>query len=462
MDRDAAEPRVDDFPGPRARAQVERHHAVAAPSTYVYDFVWDPATPADGPFCTDADGNVLMDFTCHVAAAPLGYNHPDLMARLEAFDLVDPLKTAGQDFYAAPGANAGEALPGPTELMERLAELGEPYGLDTVFLSNSGAEAVENAIKICYARRPGARYGVTFSGAFHGRTLGALSLNRSKAVHRRGYPELPEVVELPFCDDRTCDAGSCSCGFFPDGGASVLRRRLAERGGNLDPDEVAYVILEPMQGEGGYRPPSPAFAEEVADVCATHGIPLIADEIQTGLGRSGEWWAADHYAFEPDVVTAAKGLRVGATLAAEDAFPAEPGRLSSTWGGGDLLSSLVGAATIDVIRERGLRDHAAKQGAALKERLRDLDSPYVEDVRGLGLLVALEFDRKERRDAALEAAFERGLLLLPCGVKTLRVLPPLDVTDRELALGVELLGEALADGRVERADPALPRSDEVT
>ncbi|NIX21981.1 MAG: aminotransferase class III-fold pyridoxal phosphate-dependent enzyme, partial [Actinobacteria bacterium] len=248
----------------------------------------------------------------------------------------------------------------------------------------------------------------------------------------------------------------------PDGEESVLRRRLADRGGNLDPDEVAYVILEPMQGEGGYRLPSPAFAEEVADLCEAHGIPLIADEIQTGLGRSGEWWAADHYAFEPDVVTAAKGLRVGATLAAEGTFPDEPGRLSSTWGAGDLLSSLVGAATIDVIRDRGLREHAARQGEALKERLRGLESPHVEDVRGLGLLVAMEFDRKDRRDAVIEAAFERGLLLLPCGVRTLRLLPPMDVTDRELDLAVELLAEAMADDRVERAEPALPRSDEVT
>jgi 4-aminobutyrate aminotransferase len=363
MDRDAAEPRVETLPGERARRQVARHQAVAAPSTYLYDFVWDPTAPADGPFCTDADGNVLLDFTCHVAAAPLGYNNPDLLERLEAFDLVDPLKTAGQDFYAAIGGSTGRDLPGPTELMERLVELTDGYGLDTVFLSNSGAEAVENAIKICYAARPAATYGVTFTGAFHGRTLGALSLNRSKAVHRRDFPELAGVVELPFCDDRDCTAETCSCGFFPDGGASMLRRRLAQPGGNMDPDDVAYVILEPLQGEGGYRLPSPAFAAEVAEVCETHGIPLVADEIQTGLGRSGEWWAADHYPFEPDVVTAAKGLRVGATIAAEELFPAETGRLSSTWGAGDLLSSFIGASTIDIIREQRLLANAERRGA---------------------------------------------------------------------------------------------------
>ena len=462
MDRDTAEPRVDELPGPRARERVARHDAVAAPSTHVYPFVWDPAAPATGPFCTDVDGNVLLDFTCHVASAPLGYNHPRLRERLAEFDVVDPLKTAGQDFYAGIGALDGESLPGPTELMERLVELVEPYGLDTVFLSNSGAEAVENAIKICHDARPGASYGVTFTGAFHGRTLGALSFNRSKAVHRRGFPELAGVVEVPFCDDRTCTAVTCSCGFFPDGGASTLRRKLAASGGNVDPDDVAFVLLEPVQGEGGYRLPSEAFAEEVADLCATHGIPLVADEIQTGLGRTGSWWASDHYAFEPDVVTAAKGLRVGATVAAEETFPDETGRLSSTWGAGDLLASFVGATTIDVVREAGLLDVAARRGERLVERLRAIDSPHVQDVRGLGLLVAVEFDAKARRDAALEAAFERGLLLLPCGVRTLRVLPPLDVTEREVALGVDLFAEALADDRVAEAAPTRPVGGDAT
>jgi 4-aminobutyrate aminotransferase len=462
MDRSVAEPQVDELPGPLARDQVERHHEVAAPSTYVYEFVWDPTAPAEGPFCTDVDGNVLLDFTCHVAAAPLGYNNPHLQDRLAEFELVDPLKTAGQDFYTAIGGSGGEQLPGPTELMERLVDLSADSGLDTVFLSNSGAEAVENAIKICYDARPGAEYGITFTSAFHGRTLGALSLNRSKATHRRGFPEIEGIVELPFCDDRGCTAETCSCGFFPGDDGSVLRQRLADPGGNMAPTDVAYVILEPVQGEGGYRLPSPAFANEIAAVCDTHDIHLIVDEIQTGLGRSGSWWAADHYAFDPDVITAAKGLRVGATIAAEDTFPEATGRLSSTWGAGDLLSSFVGAATIDVIREQDLLANANRRGEALHEALQGFEAPFVDDVRSLGLLAALEFDREARRDCVLEAAFERGLLLLPCGVKTLRVLPPLDVTERELELGVELLAEAIADERVAEATPALPYSADVT
>ncbi|WP_135302869.1 class-III pyridoxal-phosphate-dependent aminotransferase [Haloarcula amylovorans] len=436
MDRDTAEPTVDSFPGPRARDRASRHAAVAAPSTHVYEFVWDPTADAIGPYCTDVDGNVLLDFTSHVAAAPLGYNNPHLLARLDEFDLVDPLKFAGQDFYADLGD-----LPGPTELMERLTDIA-PDGHDTVFLSNTGAEAVENAIKICYDARPGAEYGITFEGSFHGRTLGALSLNRSKAVHRRGFPEIAGVSSVPFCEDQTCDPSTCSCGFFPDeSGTSWLRRRLGPDG-SIDPESVAYVILEPVQGEGGYRIPSEAFMAEVAAVCGEYGIPLIADEIQTGMGRTGEWWGADNYAIEPDVLAVAKGLRVGATVGREELFPDQTGRLSSTWGGGDLLSSMVGALTIDAIQAENLRQNARKRGDELAELLDT--SPIVDaiDVRNLGSLVAVEFETKARRDEMVTACAKAGLLTLPCGLKTIRLLPPLDVREREIAQAVARFEDA--------------------
>jgi 4-aminobutyrate aminotransferase len=396
---------------------------------------------AEGPFCTDADGNVLLDFTSHVGAAPLGYNNPDLLDRMAEFDLVDPLKIAGQDFYTTAGDPADVAVPGPAELMERLVDVSD--GMDTVFLSNSGAEAVENAIKICYDHS-GGRYGVTFHGAFHGRTLGALSLNRSKGVYRRGFPEVAGVHDAPYCDDRSCEAATCSCGFFADG-SSQLREMLHPERGHVDPDEVAYLVLEPVQGEGGYRFPSDTFLQEVADVCAEHDVLVVADEIQTGLGRTGTFWAAEATPLEPDVITAAKGLRVGATVAREDVFPDERARLSSTWGAGDLLSSLQGAVTIDVIREQGLMANAVARGEQALARLRGADLPGVEDVRGRGLLLAVEFDAKARRDAAVEAATKRGLLTLGCGHETLRLLPPLDVTEREIDLGCDLLAEAVGD-----------------
>jgi len=464
MDRDTAEPRVDVLPGERAREWVARHREVAAPSTHVYDFVWDVTAPAAGPFCTDVDGNVLLDFTSHVAAAPLGYDNPTIRERLAEFDLVDPVKIAGQDFYLGSSGPASDPdVPGPAELMHRLVELTGDYGMDTVFVSNSGAEAVENAMKICYDFRDGATHGITFTGAFHGRTLGALSLNRSKAVHRRDFPELSGIAEVPFCDDRACTRETCSCGFFPDGDApSRLRRMLDPDGGNLAPDDVAFVAVEPIQGEGGVRVPSEAFMDELAAACSDYGIPLIADEIQAGLGRTGEWWGSDDYAIEPDVIAAAKGLRVGATVARGEVFPAERARLSSTWGAGDVLASLVGVLTIDVIREEGLVANARERGQQARESLRDADIDHAVDVRGRGLLLAVEFDTKARRDAVLECCFKRrGLLTLPAGRKSLRLLPPLDVTEREIELGVELLADSIGDREVRQAAPQVDTGDDV-
>ena len=444
MDRDTATPDVTDLPGDRAQEWVEYHHNSAAPSTYVYEFVWDRTAPAEGPFCTDIDGNVLLDFTSHVAAAPLGYNNPLIMEPLAEFDLVDPLKIAGQDFYVAGGSSPGDGLPGSSGLMERLTDITAHYEMDTVFLSNSGAEAVENAIKIAYDDSAGAKYAITFDGAFHGRTLGALSLNRSKSVYRREFPEISAVHDAPFCDDRGCTPATCSCGFFVDG-VSRLRRKLDPDRGHIDPNDVAYLIMEPIQGEGGYRFPSDAFTDEIAALVDEHDITLIADEIQSGIGRTGELWGSDHYALEPDVITSAKGLRVGATISRSDVFPEETGRLSSTWGAGDIIASAQGALTLDAIREEGLMANAVTRGRQFKETMRDADLDGVTDIRGKGLLLAVEFDEKQRRDEVVKRAFARGLLTLSCGYNVLRILPPLDVTGREIELGADLLTAAIRD-----------------
>jgi 4-aminobutyrate aminotransferase len=441
MDRETATPTVTSMPGERAAAFVENVHEYAAPSTHVYEFVWEYTDEATGPFCTDVDGNVLMDFTGHVGAAPLGYNNPTIKDRLAEFDLVDPMKIAGQDFYAS----SGDAdLPGPDALMERLTEICAHYEMDRVFLSNSGAEAVENALKICYDHT-GGKYGITFKGAFHGRTLGALSLNRSKEIYRREFPEISSVHDAPFCRDRHCDPSSCECGFFA-GDTSQLRRMLDPERGHVNAEEVAYLILEPIQGEGGYHVPSEAFMDEIAALQDEHGFPIIADEIQSGLGRTGKMWASDHYAIEPDVIAAAKGLRVGATVASTEIFPGEKSRLSSTWGAGDILASIQGSLTIDVIREQNLTDNATEQGQAFRELLHEaLPDAVTEDVRGKGLMIGVEFDSKDRREAVQQTAFERGLLTLGAGYKTLRLLPPLDVTRREIELATEVLTETVEE-----------------
>jgi len=441
MDRDTVEPEVTTLPGDRAREWVDYHHQFAAPSTYVYEFVWDHTAPAEGPFCTDVDGNVLMDFTSHVAAAPLGYNNPKIMEPLQEFDLVDPLKIAGQDFYAADGNSPGEGLPGAAGLMDRVTATAEAFGMDTVFLSNSGAEAVENAMKVSYDHNPLGKYALTFDGAFHGRTLGALSLNRSKEVYRRRFPEIASVHDFPFC---SCEGAPtfCECGYFA-GDESALWQKLDPKTGHVNPDEVAFLMMEPIQGEGGYRFPSAAFARDVADVCEEFDITLIADEIQSGVGRTGEWWASEHYPYDPDVITSAKGLRVGATVSDSEVFPEETGRLSSTWGAGDIIAAAQGAFTIDAIAEYDLLDNATERGRQFQEIMRDADLDGVTSVRGTGLMLGLDFASKSLRNDIVDAAFQRGLLLLACGQKTIRVLPPMDVTEREIELGAELFIDAI-------------------
>ena len=457
MDRETAEPSVRNMPGDKAEEWVSYHHEHAAPSTYVYEFVWDITEDAAGPFCTDVDGNVLMDFTSHVAAAPFGYNNPKVMDRLDEFDLPDPSKIAGQDFYASGGGSPEDPeTPTSTQLLHRLTDLTEHYDLDTVFLSNTGAEAVENAIKICYANRGHRAF--TFDGAFHGRTLGALSLNRSKTVHRKGYPELGGVVSAPYC---SCE-GDCTCGWKTNGpGGNVVADKLHPKRGVIDPEEVAYLIMEPQQGEGGYRVPSEDFIADIVDIQQTHDIPVISDEIQAGLGRTGELWGVDHTDLDPDVITSAKGLRVGATVANEDLFPSETGRLSSTWGAGDIVAAAQGVATLDAITSDGVLDNVTERGQQTKDVLADADPDFVEDVRGRGLMLAVEFDTKERREAVVAACLERGLLVLGCGYKTVRLLPPLDVTAREIDLALDVFLDAIDDRSVRHAGASKVDTDNV-
>ncbi|AUV80340.1 aspartate aminotransferase family protein [Salinigranum rubrum] len=443
MDRDTAEPKAEALPGPNAQRWIEFHAERAAPSEYSHDFVWDITAEADGPFVTDVDGNVLLDFTCHIGAAPLGYDNEKVLSKLREFDLVEPLKIAGQDLYFGAGPDPATAdFPSSSHLMNRLVDVSDEYGMDTVFLSNSGAEAVENAMKITHDHNPAAQYGVAFSGSFHGRTLGTLSLTKAKDVYTRHYPQVAGIETVPFCDDRGCTPDTCDCGFFA-GGESRFRSMLAPEGGHIDPGEVAFAVLEPIQGVGGYRFPSESFMAEVGDVCDTYDIPLVVDEIQSGVGRTGEMWASNHYAIDPDVICAAKGLRVGATVSRAEIFPSEKNRLGSTFGGGDILASMYGAFTLEAIEEHDLLANATQRGEEAKERLRDGAPDHVEDVRGKGLMLAVEFDSAERRNAVVKAALDRGMLTLGCGKKTIRLLPPLDVTEREIEMGTEIFREAM-------------------
>ena len=443
MNRDTAEPTAGGLPGPNAAEWIEFHSEHAAPSEYSHEFVWDVLEDADGPFVTDVDGNVILDFTCHIGAAPLGYNNDKMLEKLREFDLVDPMKIAGQDLYFGMG-NSPESteLPGSSHLMAKLCDVSSQYGMDTVFLSNSGAEAVENAMKISYDNAPAAKYGFTFEGSFHGRTLGTLSVTKSNEVYTRRYPEVSGIRMVPFCRDRHCTATSCDCGFFANG-ESRLRTLFDDEGGHINPDEVAFLVMEPIQGVGGYRFPSSEFMNDVADVTRQYDIPLIVDEVQSGVGRTGEMWASDHYSIQPDVITSAKALRVGATVSRSELFPDEKNRLGSTFGGGDILSSMQGVFTLEAIEEYDLLDNATTRGRQAKELLRDGSADHVVDVRGKGLMLAVEFDTPERRDSVVAEALRRGLLTLGCGEKTIRLLPPLDSTEREIDLGVGIFLDAI-------------------
>ncbi|MGQ9656004.1 MAG: aminotransferase class III-fold pyridoxal phosphate-dependent enzyme [Thermodesulfobacteriota bacterium] len=450
MDRETASPCIRVMPpGPNALKWAAFHQRHASHSTYFYDFVWDRSMPAIGPFCTDVDGNVILDFVSHVASSPLGYNHPALVQLSMSLARIDPDRYAGTDFVGGFGPDPESCpVPTPSHLHHKLVEITRPFGFDTAFLCNSGAEAVENAIKVCYHHRKNFGYGFCFTGAFHGRTLGALSLNRSKRAHRNWFPTIPRIVELPFCRCR----GPCECGWLVTtirrkGRMSRLAQILDPEIGIVDPHEVAYIIIEPILGEGGYDLPASGFISEVGKIARENNIPFICDEIQTGLGRTGRWWASEHFDIFPDLIVAAKALRVGATLGRREMFPEEPMRISSTWGEGNAIASAVGYRTIEIIEKEDLLRNAREMGAYFLEGLSALQErhPIIFDPSGLGLMLGFSVESEQWRNRILRLAFQKGLLLLGCGFETVRILPPLDVRKREIDLALNILDGVLAE-----------------
>ena len=449
MNRDTARVKIKTPPpGPNARKWGEFHRRYAARSTYHEGFIWDRSQPAIGPFCADVDGNVILDFVSHVGSSALGYNHPALVRIAAKLQSIDPDRYAGCDFIGAWGEDPDKSeVPTPSHLHYKLMELTSQFGFGSAFFTNSGAEAVENAIKICYDHKKNYGYGLCFYGAFHGRTLGALSLNRSKKIQRDWFPQIPNIVDFPYC---TCRAHPCSCGWTvcctgKEGLRSRLDHYLDPDIGLVDPEEVAFIILEPIQGEGGYNIPSVDFMKEVGRLAKKYSIPLICDEVQTGIGRTGKWWAIEHFGIQPDIITVAKPLRVGATLGKKELFPQEEYRISSTWGEGNASSSAIGYTIIEVIQKENLLDNAVSLGNYFLGQLRGLQKKYpsILEVRGIGLMDAVEIDSRERRDEIIRSAFKSGLLLLGCGYKVIRFLPPLDVRRREIDMALEILETAL-------------------
>ena len=228
---------------------------------------------------------------------------------------------------------------------------------------------------------------------------------------------------------------------------SKLAQVLDPEIGIIDPEEVAFIIVEPILGEGGYDLPREGFLQEVARVARQHQIPLICDEIQTGLGRTGRWWACEHFGIVPDIITSAKALRVGATLGRRELFPREPLRISSTWGEGNAISSAVGYRTIEIIQRDGLLENARLMGEYFLQGLRELQSrhAFMFQPRGLGLMLAFSVEREEWRNQILRKAFQSGLLLIGGGFESVRILPPLDVRRREIDLALEILDRVMGE-----------------
>ena len=424
-------PRITtELPGPRARELIARDEAVVSPSlTRAYPLV---AESASGCWVTDVDGNVFLDCAAGIAVASTGHAHPTVVQAIK--DQADRLiHIAATDFYE----------PRYVEFTERLAAIAPFSERARVFLSNSGTEAVEGAIKLAryHTHRPGI---IAFEGGFHGRTMGALSLTNSKLKQRAGFgPLLPMVYHAPFPRVRGWieDTGG-------DGSAEleVLRRSILGR--LIAPSDVAAIVVEPVQGEGGYFPAPVAFLQGLRDICDEHGILLIADEIQSGMGRTGRWWAMQHAGVEPDIVTTAKGIAsgmpIGAFIARESVWTWPVGAHGSTFAGNPVCAA-AGLATLQLLDD-GLIGNAADMGDRLRAALERVchGSPAVRDIRGQGLMVGVEFKTHEQAHAVERAAFERGLLVLECGESTLRLCPPLVIEAELVDVAARIFGEALA------------------
>ena len=421
---------VTEVPGPRARAIIARDQAVASPSlTRAYPLV---AESGAGMVVTDVDGNRFLDFAAGIAVCSTGHAHPKVVQAIK--DQAERLvHIAATDFYE----------PRYLELMERLAAIAPFTDPARVFLTNSGTEAVEGAIKLArhHTGRPGI---IAFEGGFHGRTMGALSLTNSKVKQRAGFgPLLPMVHHAPFPRIRAWREGSGG-----DGSAELDVLKRAILGRIIAPTDVAAIVIEPIQGEGGYFPAPASFLRGLRDLCDEHGILLVADEIQSGMGRTGRWWAIEHAGIEPDIVTVAKGIAsgmpIGAFLARDSVWTWPPGSHGSTFAGNPACAAAA-LATIDVIESDGLAN-ATAMGDRLRDGLERVASEggAVRDVRGAGLMLGVEFGSHEAAEAVQEAAFQRGLLTLECGESSLRFSPPLIVDAAAVDTALRILGDALA------------------
>ena len=425
-----------ELPGPKARAILERDVKVISPS-YPRDYPF-VMSHGRGTEVWDVDGNRFLDFASGIAVCATGHAHPAV---------VEAVQKAAAKFLHISSDYWHENFTGLAERLSQIAPVGEP-GMS--FVCQSGTEAVEGAIKLARYVTGRPRF-IGFLGGFHGRTMGSLSFTSSKYTQQKGFaPTMPGVTHVPYPNTyRPLLAGA-------DQGKAVLDyiRMLFER--NVPPTEVAAILVEPLQGEGGYLVPPDGFLQGLRAICDEHGILMICDEVQSGIGRTGRMFCVEHSGVHPDIVTSAKGLGSGLPIGAVIARRS----VMEKWGrgahgntyGGNPVTCAAAIATIDLVRG-GFLDNAAKMGEYFMGKLREMarDYPCIGDVRGRGLMIGMELiepgpDRAPARalcDAMVTRGYHNGIILLSCGVSTLRFMPPLNVSAGEIDEAVEILRVSL-------------------
>ena len=430
------------LPGPKAKRVLANDQKYISPSyTRSYPLV---AKSGRGIVITDVDGNEFYDFSAGIAVTSTGHCHPHVVAAMQK-QAGELIHMSGTDFY----------YENMVELAERLSKIAPMPGPHKIYYGNSGADAIECALKL--ARYHTKRQNIiAFFGAFHGRTMGALSLTASKPQQRRRFaPLMPGVTHVRYPDVyRGCSGGPQDAEAFAIGCASFIEEKLFKT--TLAPEEVAAIFVEPVQGEGGYVVAPTIFMQELRRICDRHGILLVLDEVQSGVGRTGKWWAVEHTGVEPDMICIAKGIAsgmpLGVTLTRSEIMDWVPGSHASTFGGNPVCVAAA-LATLEVIEKENLLEHSAEVGAHMMKRMAEWPTrlKLVGDVRGRGLMIGVDIVKDKttkehgaaERDLIIERAFEHGVLFLGCGPSTIRLCPPLVVTEEEADVALEVLEECI-------------------
>jgi 4-aminobutyrate aminotransferase len=426
------------LPGPNAKRVLERDEKYLSPSyTRSYPLV---AKSGQGVVVTDLDGNEFLDFSAGIAVTSTGHCHPDVVAAIQK-QAGELIHLSGTDFY----------YENMVELADRLSKIAPMPGPHRIYYGNSGTEAIECALKLAryHTKRSNV---IAFYGAFHGRTMGALSLTASKPQQRRRFaPLMPGVTHVRYPDVyRGCAGGVLKADEFALGCARFIEEKLFKT--TLPSEEVAAIFIEPVQGEGGYVVAPNIFMQELRRICDRHGILLVADEIQSGMGRTGKWWAIEHSGVEPDMICIAKGIvsgmPLGITMTRAEIMDWVPGSHGSTFGGNPVCIAAA-LATLDVIEKEHLLENSASVGNHMLKRMADWPTKLnlVGDVRGRGLMIGVEIVKDKvtkeygnaERDRIVEQAFERGVLFLGCGPSSIRLCPALVVTKDEADVAMDVL-----------------------